>query len=176
MINTLSCPIPSNINPLSPNGFQFSIAKLPELVYFAQQVNLPEITITPPEQNTPFTSVAIPGDIMTFGELNVQFLVDENMANYKAIHNWMKGLGFPESYENYTDFINSSTSQVSELQKNYSDGTLQILGSNNKPVQTIQFVDLFPVSLQSLTFESTVSDVQYLMGNVTFKYTLYKFI
>lgn len=176
MITTLSCPVPANINPLSPNGFQFSIVKLPELSYFAQQVNLPPITLGAPEQNTPFVTVPVPGEMLTYEQLTVQFLVDEQMSNYKAIHDWMVGLGFPENYDQYANFVNQETSKVSELQKNYSDGTLQILGPNNKPIQTIQFIDLFPISLETLMFDSTTSDVQYLVGNVTFRYTLYKFI
>lgn len=176
MITTLSCPVPANINPLSPNGFQFSIAKLPELSYFAQQVNLPPITLGSPEQNTPFVTVPVPGEMLTYEQLNVQFLVDEQMANYKAIHNWMVGLGFPENYDQYVNFVSQENSKVSELQKNYSDGTLQILGPNNKAIQTVQFIDLFPVSLESLVFDSTTSDIQYLVGNVTFRYTIYKFI
>jgi len=54
MITTLTCPIPSNINPLSPNGFQFSIAKLPDLTYFAQQVTIPGISLPAFEANNPF--------------------------------------------------------------------------------------------------------------------------
>jgi len=49
MANILSCPIPSNINPLSPNGFLFNILKLPNLSFFCQSVNLPGITLGAPE-------------------------------------------------------------------------------------------------------------------------------
>jgi hypothetical protein len=43
-------------------------------------------------------------------------------------------------------------------------------------VQTAQFHDLFPVTLDSLVFQSTNQDVQYLVGNATFRYGYYKFI
>lgn len=177
MITTLTCPIPTNINPLSPNGFQFSITKLPDLTYFSQQVTIPGISLPAFEANNPLVAFPIAGDIISFDPLNVQFLVDETMANYKAIYNWLKGLGFPESHTQYDMFIGNETGGPSaELQKNYSDGVLQVLGANNKAVQSIQFIDLIPVSLESLTFQSTNQDVQYLVGSATFRYNYYKFV
>ena len=177
MTTTLSCPIPANINPLSPNGFLFSIQKIPTLNFFCQQINLPGIMLGAPEFGNPFTTQPIPGDHLTYDQLTVQFLVDENMENYKAIYNWIIALGFPTSYDQYTSFINTDDrALISELSKNYSDGTLAILGSNNSVSQTVQFIDMFPTSIESLTFQSTNQDVQYLIGSATFRYGYYKFI
>lgn len=182
MAGTLSCPVPTNINPLSPNGFRFSIQKLPELTYFAQEVNLPGISFGEAILANPLAPVPIPGDQITYEQLNVRFLIDENMANFKAIHDWMRGLGFPESHTEYSTFQADDSKMpgqdpnlIPELTKNYSDGTLQILGSNNQPVRTIAFVDLFPTILSTIQFQSTSGDVQYLIGDATFRYTRYDF-
>jgi hypothetical protein len=176
-MTTISCPVPSNINPLSPNGFQFSILRLPELTYFCQQVEIPTLSLPAPTQATPLSTNIMAGEILDYGELTIQFLVDENMANYKAIHNWMIGLGFPEDYEQYATFREQSEfADLSDVKKNFSDGFLQVLGNNNQVVQTIQFYDMFPTSLAALTLQSTNMDVNYLIGNVTFRYDLYKFV
>ena len=176
-MNTLSCPIPSNINPLSPNGFMFSVQKLPGLSFFCQQIEIPSITLPHINQATPLSTNIMAGDVVEYGELNVQFLIDERMENYTAVWNWMISLGFPESWEQYTDYRNQTTvQQLSEVKKNFSDGFIQILGSNNKVVQTIEIYDMYPTNLQSLTFQSTNADVTYLVGNATFKYDLYKFV
>ena len=176
-IKTLSCPIPSNINPLSPNGFMFSINKLPELSYFCQVVNLPGLTLGSPDMATPFVNQPIPGEMLSFETLNVQFLIDEEMENYKAIHNWLIALGFPEDYQQYIDGLAvNKTQSLSELAKNYSDGSLTILGSNNRQVQTVAFADIFPISIETITFQSTNTDVMYLVGSATFKYAYYKFV
>lgn len=176
MRNTLTCPIPDNINPLSPNGFMFSIEKLPEVSFFCQEVNLPGMTLGSPEFATPFSMQPIPGETLTYDTLNVKFLVDEQMHNYQSIFNWLTALGFPQSYEQYvTYFSDDQRGLIKELAKNYSDGTLSILSSNNRVVKTVQFVDMFPIALDSLVFQSDNSDVQYLVGNVTFKYGYYKF-
>jgi hypothetical protein len=174
--NTITCPLPGNITPMSPNGFNFTITKLPDLSFFCQQVTLPALSIGAPEQSTPFSTTPIPGEIATFDQLQVQFLVDSEMKNYKAIHNWLVALSFPQNYEQYTNFTASDTNQYSELAKNYSDGSLSMLDGTNNIAATVQFVDLFPLSLEGLTFQSTNTDVQYLVGNATFRYTYYKFL
>jgi len=175
--NTLSCPIPENITPLSPNGFLFNIIKLPDVSYFCQQINLPGITLGSPEFGNPFNTQPIPGDSLTYDQLTVQFLVDSDMANYVQIYNWIVALGFPQGYDQYVTYIRTqSQSELSELAKNYSDATLQILSANNTAVKSIQFTDLFPVSLDSIMFQSTNQDVQYIVGNATFRYGYYKFI
>jgi hypothetical protein len=177
MATTITCPIPSNINPLSPNGFMFSIQKLPELNFFAQSVNLPGITLGVPEYGNPFQVQPIPGESLTYDQLTVQFLIDETMTNYQAIYNWIVALGFPNDYEQYTTFVSEDNRGItSELATNYSDATLQILSGNNQIVKTVQFVDLFPIALDSLQFAGTNTDVQYLIGNATFRYGYYKFL
>ena len=174
---TITCPLPENLSPLSPNGFQFSIQKLPNLTFFAQQVNLPGLTFGEPMQANPFASVAIPGDHITYDTLNVQYLIDSQLSNYLGIYNWLIALGFPQTYTQYTNFVDSQAANVySELAKNYSDATLQILTPGNGIAATIQFVDAFPVALDTMTFNSTNNDVQYLVGNATFRYSYYKFL
>ena len=174
---TITCPIPAEINPLSPNGFMFNITKLPTLAFFCQSVNLPGITLGAPEFGNPFNVAPIPGETLTYDQLTVQFLIDADMANYQSVYNWIVALGFPNNYEQYTTFNGADErGALSELARNYSDGTLQILGANNQTVKTIQFHDMFPVSLDSLQFAGTNQDVQYLIGNATFRYGYYKFL
>lgn len=178
----MGCPLPPNLNPLSPTGFRLNITKLPGVTFFCQQANIPDINLDPIPVGTPFSTSIVPGEILDFGALIVNFLVDENMANYKAIYNWITGLGFPQDYEQYQALANSTDNTVQigtrfgTQQGNYSDGILEILGSNNIGVQSIQFKDLYPASIGSLQFESNVDDIQYLTGTCTFRYTYYNFV
>lgn len=176
-IQTLSCPLPANLNPLSPNGYMFTVQRLPELSYFCQEVSLPAITLPEATQLNPFSKIALAGDQIDFDTLRVQFLIDEKMENYRAIHDWIVGLGFPENNSQYTEVIEGAALfGANEVAKSYSDATLVILGNNNMPIQVIQFADCVPESLESITFTSTNQDVQYLIGSATFRYTYYKFI
>lgn len=169
--------IPSNINPLQNNGFLFSIRKLPDLTFFCQDVTLPDIQAPPAEIETPLVLTPLPGDKISFGDLSIQFLINENMTNYIAIHNWMIGLGFPQSHQQYQNFINVNTTSLNTtpLLSSYSDGTLQVLGSNNIMIQTITFVDLLPVGLSSLSLRSTDDTTSFLVGSATFRYSYYFF-
>jgi hypothetical protein len=128
-----------------------------------------------PTFSTPFSTQPLPGDTLSYDPLTIQFLIDEEMLNYNVIYNWIVALGFPESYSQYTTLLSNDQTAYGELAKNYSDATLQILDSNNNPVRTVTFQDVFPTSLETLTFASTNDGVNYLIGSATFKFGLYRF-
>jgi len=177
----LTCPAPSNINPLSPTGFMLSIQKLPDVAYFAQEVTLPSVDLPAIDMNTPLSRLSITGETLVYGDFSINFLVDEDMKNYNAIYDWLKGLGFPKDHQQYTDYMNKQKDiqtlyAKSENLLTYSDATLSILGSNNATVKAFTFVDLHPVSLGSLQFTANASDVNYLIGQVTFRYTYFEIV
>ena len=168
---------PINQSPLSGNGYKFAIEKIPNLSYFCQEVNIPSITLGETSMATPITIIALPGDQVIYDPLTIDFLLDNTMSNYVAIHDWITGLGFPIDNEQYAARIaaNAQTG-LSDSAKAYSDATLQVLDSFNNPIRTIQFVDIVPQTLEALTFTSTSQDVTYLVGRVSFRYAYYKFI
>lgn len=169
--------VPSNINPLSPTGFRLSIAKLPEIEFFCQEVNIPDITLGEVNFDTPLSRIPVPGDKLSFGNLEVQFLVDEDMKNYKSVWDWMIGLGFPRNNTDYTNYMNRSNQiqQNKELTRNTTDATLAILTNNSNQNIIINFRGLFPIGLNGLTFNSTEGDVNYLIGRATFAFNYYEF-
>jgi len=171
----MTISIPAGLNPLSPNGFNFSISKAADVTFFCQQANLPGISLGEPTFSTPFSTQPIPGDTLSYDPLVINFLIDENMLNYNIIYNWIVALGFPESYTQYTTLLAGDTTQYAELAKNLSDATLEILDSNNNVIRTVTFYDAFPTSLETVTFASTNVDVSYVVGSATFKFGHYKF-
>ena len=114
---------------------------------------------------------------MDFGDLNIRFLVDEDLKNFMEIQNWIRGLGFPESIQEFRDLETSGTVPrrdfVQSGQDIYSDGTLQILSSNFNAKFNVNFKDLFPTSLTTLTFDATDTDIEYFTADASFKYTSY---
>ena len=165
---------PRTINPLSPNGFNFTLTKLPDVSFMCQRVLIPSISLASIDRSTPFINTPIPGEIMSFSELNIQFIVDEKMENYKSIYNWMVALGFPEDHKQYSSYVNSQGSTVySELARNYSDATVSVLNSQNIATNYFKFYDLFPISLDPVQFEATAMDVNYVIGSATFKYSYF---
>lgn len=174
----MGCNFPnqiSNRNFLSPVGFKFSLAKNPKISFFCNSARIPEITLTVLQQPTYLKDIDVPGDKLLYGDLSLRFIVDEDMENYMAIHNWMTGLGFPETAEQYANLLEDpiDITQPGDPKKQFSDGTLYILDSNFNTSATVKFKDLFPFSLSSLDFDSTLTDTQYFTASATFKYTVY---
>jgi len=162
-----------NRNFLSPIGFKFSLGKTPKVDFFCTNTRIPELSLGLARQPSYLKDLDIPGEKLTFGDLTLSFLVDENMENYMAIHNWLTGLGFPETTKEFADIIKDSDGQR-DPKEAFCDGTLRILNSNYREVGKVKFNDLFPISLTSLDFDATNTDVQFFTAEATFKYTLYK--
>ena len=164
-----------NRNFLSPVGFRFTLAKTPKVAFFCNSARIPEINLGVANQPTYLKDLDIPGDKLTYGDLTLRFLVDENLENYMAIHNWMTGLGFPESTQEFKDLTTNDDGQR-DFEEQFSDGNLSILNSNFRPVANVKFFNLFPVSLTSLDFDATEPDVQYFTAEASFKYTVYNIL
>ena len=164
-----------NRNFLSPVGFKFSLAKEPKAAFFCNSARIPEISLGTAVQPSYLKDVDVPGDKLTYGDLTLRFLVDENLENYMSIHNWLTGLGYPESTQDYRDLITNDQG-ITDPKEAFSDGSLHILNSNFRDTAIVKFRDLFPVFLTSLEFEATEADTTYFTAEVTFKYTVYNIL
>lgn len=167
-----------NRNFLSPVGFKFTLAKDPRVSFFCNSARIPEITLSLAQQPSYLKDLDVPGGKLQYGDLSLRFLVDEDMVNYMSIHNWLTGLGFPETTEQYRDLVSeqSDVTQSPDEKKAFSDGSLYVLNSNFNTNIIVKFKDLFPYSLSSLDFDSTQTDVQYFTADVNFKYTVYNIL
>lgn len=177
----MSCSFPNQIdnrNFLSPVGFKFSLAKEPKVAFYCTSARIPEIALSIVVQPSYLKDINTPGDKLTYGDLSLKFMVDENMENYMAIHNWLTGLGFPETTQQYDNliFIVNDETQPQDPKRAFSDGSLYVLNSNYNTTAIIKFKDLFPVTLSSLEFDSTLTDFQYFTADVSFKYTVYNIL
>ena len=162
-----------NRNFLSPIGFKFALGKTPKVDFFCTSARIPEITLGTTIQASYLKDIDIPGDKLQYGDLSLRFLVDEELENYMAIHNWLTGLGFPETTQDYVDLVKPVTAEPREDLNQFSDGKLHLLNSNFRTQTIVHFRDLFPISLTSLDFDVTLDDIQYFTAEVTFKYTVY---
>ena len=163
----------TNRNFLSPAGFKFNIAKEPKVSFFCNSARIPEITLGTAIQPTYLKDIDVPGEKLSYGDLTIRFLVDENLENYMSIHNWLTGLGSPETLQQYENLIDGSDR---DPKKAFSDGTLRVLNSNFKDAAVVKFKDMFPHSLSSLDFDATLTDVQYFTAEASFKYTIYNIL
>ena len=163
----------ANRNFLSGVAFKFNLAKFPKVDFFSNSARIPELNLELAQQASYLKNIDVPGERLTFGDFTLRFIVDENMENYLAVYNWLTGLGFPESGKQFKE-ITTDTDGQRDPKEAFCDGTLRILNSNYREVAKVKFTDLFPVSLTSLDFDATNTDVQFFTAEATFKYTLYK--
>ena len=162
----------SNRNFLSPVGFKFTLSKYPKVDFFSNSARIPELSLGTAIQASYLKDIDIPGEKLTFGDLTVRFLVDENMQNYMAVHNWLKGIGFPETPQQFADQT-TNVDGIRDPLEVFSDGSLHILNSNFQDVAIVKFNDLFPVGLTSLEFDATETDINYFTAEVVMRYTVY---
>lgn len=165
-----------NRNFLSPTGFKFTLSRAPKVAFFCNEANIPDMNLGIAIQPTYLKDIDVPGDKIIFGDLNLRFLVDENLENYMELQNWIRGLGYPEKLEQFSELDAQGLTSENYIQRGhkiYSDGTLQVLTSSQIPNFQVTFKDLFPYSLSTLTFDATNTDIQYFTADVSFKYTIY---
>ena len=169
---------PTTLNYLKPNGFQFNIDTLPNVSFFCQAASIPNMSLATAYIPSPLVDFTVPGTNITYDELTVKFIVQENFQNYIELHDWMVGLGFPEERGQYKQFkqTRGGTEKGFSSSGDYSDATLVVLDSDLNPSMEIKFMDCYPIALQGLEFDISDGNATYLTAQATFKYTLYKFI
>ena len=184
---------PSKFDYASPIQFRFKMTKLPTVEFFVQTANIPGITLGDTTMPTPLKEISMPGDKLTYQTLEVSFLVDENLNNYKEIHDWMTGIGFPEDHKQFADVLATGSDRFSRSTAStaavgsgkpaplseggiYSDATLIVLNNKNIAKTEIRFQNVYPTSLGSLSYNIRASDVDYLTVNASFNYMYYDIV
>lgn len=163
---------PSSIDQTNSALFKFQLDKIPNVVYWSYSVPLPGITFGEVIQPTPFLDVKRPGDKLVFDPLTVNFIVQENLANYIEIYNWLIGIGKPESFDQYRTW--TTQGGKSSKQNIYSDAILTIFSNKYNPIVRVKFIDCFPTALSPLTYDSSMTDVTPITTDATFSYSYYK--
>jgi hypothetical protein len=153
-----------DINFLSPNNFQIVIdnQSFKNVQLYVQKVSIPDMSLPKADLNGAMRNIGMAGDKMEYAPLDITFLIDEDLDNYREIHDWMIG--------------QLSIEDKGTLSAKTRDITLIINTSHNNSTKEITFVDAYPVSLSSVPFESDISDVEYMVATASFEYSYYKFV
>lgn len=174
----------NNKNYQAQLNYVLTIDRAPEVNYFIQTVNLPGISVGVANMPTPFKNLPIQGDHCIFEDLRIGFKVQEGMADWWGIFNWIQGIGFPVKYEQYSELKHGEQRNLDGKLPSpprparkggdlYSDVSLTILTSKHNPYLVINFVDAYPVALSELSFDSTDTTVRHLTATAVFKYDYY---
>lgn len=150
-------------NFMSPVEFAVVVKRLPNVQFFTQTINIPSVSMESISQPNPFKVIPVPGDRLSYGDLSLSFIIDEAMNNYIEVYNWIKGLTFPNNFNQNDDLKSSEYGLLTDI-------SIVIMNSHKNPNISISFEDCFPVSLSDITLDTTASDVVYPQATVTFTF------
>ena len=183
---------PTKLDYASPTQFKFTINQLPKVEFFTVSANIPDITLSDVVIPTPFKPIPVLGQNLTYGNLSLTFIVDEFLENYRELHEWLTGIGFPKDRKQFSEFrsntANRGTASATPVQDvgkvgksvsdsaMFSDATLTVLSNKNNPIVEVRFSSMYPVSLGALEFSQQASDVEYMTVQADFTYQLYEII
>ena len=185
---------PQTLDYASPTQFKFGINILPNVEYFTLTANVPGISLPQIDNQTPFKTIPLQGDNLTFDNLEITYIIDEKLENYIELQNWVRAIGFPKTRQEFKSFRDTEsqrfpTATTRSVSKDigdtglatpdgsmFSDATLTILSSKNNPILEVRFQDVFPLSVGSLEYNQGASDIEYLVSNVTFAYKIYEIV
>ena len=183
---------PTTLDYLSPTQFRLVINQLPKVEFFVTACNLPGLSLGDAIFPTPLKQIPVQGDEVTFEPLSISFLVDENLEDYKELHDWLTAIGFPQSRQQFKTFRSQTSVTTGATQGNskdigdvqqatpanpmFSDATLTILSNKNNPLVEVRFEDLYPTTLSALEFTQEETDVTYIKATSEFTYKYYEII
>jgi hypothetical protein len=163
---------PGNRNLLNPNGFQLLIARMPNVEFFVQDVEIPGLSTEEISQDSPLSIIKHPGDQMIFSPLNIVFALDEDLSSWEELYKWKVGLAFPEDSQQYKKLLDGIALPPDKI---YSDLSIIIETNHHNPNLLYKFKDVFPVSISSFVLTARNSDVPPLEFSVSFSYTTFSF-
>ena len=167
-MSKLTTTQPSNINQLNIVSFEVNFSRLPNVEYFCQRVNIPAVILGEAFQPMPFMNLPVEGDTLSFESMNLSFILDEDMQNYTEIYSWLTALGFPRDYEQFKTL--KPASEASEYASMFSDMDIMLQTNKSNPNYKITFNDVFPTSLSSVQFDTSVSALEPIVVDATFNF------
>ena len=94
-------------------------------------------------QPTPFSDIPIEGEKLTFDQLNISFLVDEDLQNYQEIYSWLLSMGFPDNFTQFTSLKSPPVSSATDSIK--SDMDIMIHTNKSRSTNTLTLYNNLPL-------------------------------
>ena len=159
----------TNYNFLQPTGYKVIIDRkhYPNLEFFCQTFQHPGMNMSAME--VPFQrvqSIPFPGDKLSFSEVILTIIVDEEMKSYTELYNWMESL-VETNYINPTDRLATSSPSQADI-------TVGILNNKNVLTKSLIYRDAVPTLLGDLNFESIAGGESFLSFPASFRFSYFE--
>lgn len=159
--------LPSNFNILSTTSFKFAIARLPNITFWCQTANIPDISLGSVTVPNPLRDYPIHGNQLEVGTFDMDFVVDEDLTNYLEVYDWMRALSSSYSTEDYKKIASDPSPDSGVV----SDGVLTLLTNTMNVNKEVHFTDMFPTSLGAISFMSSVDTVDAITCSASFMFS-----
>jgi len=165
----LSCD--DNINLFQPTGFRVIIDRkhYGHIQYFTTRINHPGAQNTPDETAwRGKVSVPMPGNTVTYGELTLDIILDEDFESYIQTYDWMlRHVNKAQIQERYDIETGSYTDEI----PTYADIHVHALSSHNNPNVTFKYYDCIPVSVGDIPFDAQNASVEPVTYPASFRFS-----
>ena len=170
-MSQMSCD--DNFNFFQPTGFRVVIDRR---FYGHLQFNVARVN-HPGAQNaandTPFkrTSVPFPGNTMTYGELNMDVILDEDFVSYREMYDWMLRLVNEEQIAQRIDYKSAQ-----DPIPTYADIHVIALTSNNVKNVEFRYKDCVPTNIGDINFDAQNQGVDYITFPASFRFSYFEIV
>lgn len=135
--------IPDNINLAKNTRAKLFIQRAPNTNFFCNSFTIPDMALQPIEIATSsFKTINEPDSQFTISSLNIQLLVDEDFENYLECVRWLR--------------FAVTNGECPEI---YSNAIAVIFNSEQRPIISIKFYNMFPISIGEMTFNTSEDDI-----------------
>ena len=150
-------------NNLQSNSFTMTIERIPQTIFRVTKCSVPSVQIPPPEVAHPGAPQYFPGSVTVFDSLTIEFLIDEDLKNYEEMFNWIT----------QQRFLSDVVPNLDGGPPLVSDGAIITMNNNSAPNKVFSFKNLFPVSLGSLNFDTTVDQPTSVVCEAEFRFSYF---
>lgn len=129
------------------SNFAISFSKFPNLKFEITGVKLPNVSTGSSVYPIPYSNVPLISDKVTYGTLDINFLLNNNLSTWITLFEWLTINRNGEAFKEY-----------SGLQDLYSDVTIICYDNDNVPLIEFTCHDCFPLEISYPELDSTISN------------------
>ena len=162
-----------NTNLFQPTGFQVVIDRqqFGNFSFFCQRVQHPGASnpiVEVPFRN--YASAPMPGGQLTYGDLTMDVMLDEDFNTYNEMYDWLVRLNHSEQIKKRYSVLKPDNNSD---QPSHSDIIVTALTNQNNKNRRIIYHDAVPHTVGDIQFDATNASVEYIIFPVSFRFTYF---
>ena len=134
---------PDTFDYAQSSQFLVTLGNFPLSQYFCTTLTLPGVSVGRADIGTSLANIPMVGDLMTFEDFTMTFMVDETLANYREIFNWLVNIGAPSNHTQFNKLSRVDGVDMTGDRNLYSEIQISILSNKNNPVVRTTLHDAF---------------------------------